>query len=91
MSREATERVILVGETCIDSVFSPDCAMPALERGDPIAFLDAGMYAETASTQLNGIARPATVLVNGSSCGLVKKRERLKDLFANHYIPYRLR
>ncbi len=91
MNRGATERVIVVGETCIDSVFSPDCLMPPLERGEPIAILDAGMYAETASTQLNGIPRPATVLVSGSSSDLVKERETVGDVFSKHRIPDRLR
>jgi diaminopimelate decarboxylase len=91
MHREATERVIVVGETCIDSVFSPDCPMPPLEPGEPVAILDAGMYAETASTQLNGIPRPATVLVNGSSSDIVKARESVDDVFARHRIPDWLR
>ncbi len=91
MNRKLAERVIVVGETCIDSVFSPDCSMPRLKRGEPIAILDAGMYAETASTQLNGIPRPATVLVNGSSIDLVKERETVGDIFAKHRIPDRLR
>lgn len=91
MNREAAEHVIVVGETCIDSVFSPDCLMPPLERGEPIAILDAGMYAETASTQLNGIPRPATILVSGTSSDLVKEREKVEDVFAKHRLPDRLR
>jgi diaminopimelate decarboxylase len=91
MNREAVEHAIVVGETCIDSVFSPDCLVPPLERGEPIAILDAGMYAETASTQLNGIPRPATVLVSGSSSDMVKERETVGDVFSKHRIPDRLR
>jgi diaminopimelate decarboxylase len=91
MTRAAVEHAIVVGETCIDSVFSPDCLLPPLERGEPMAILDAGMYAETASTQLNGIPRPATVLVNGSSSDLIKERETVADVFAKHRIPDRLR
>jgi diaminopimelate decarboxylase len=91
MHREAIERVTIVGETCIDSIFCADRPMPVLERGDPIVILDAGMYAETGSTQLNGIPRPATVLVNGASSEIIKERETVEDVFAKHRIPARLR
>jgi diaminopimelate decarboxylase len=91
MNRKAAERAIVVGETCVDSVFSADCPVPEFDRGEPVAILDAGMYAETASTQLNGIPRPATVLVNGLSSDLIKERESVADVFSKHRIPERLR
>jgi len=91
MHRPATERVSVVGETCIDSIFCADRWMPRLERGEPIVVLDAGMYAETGSTQLNGVPRPATVLVSSSESELIKQRETVEDVFAKHRIPRRLR
>jgi len=91
MHREATERTILVGETCADSIFSSDCLLPPVKRGEPIVILDAGMYAETSSTQFNGIPRPATVLVNGTETEIIKARETVEDVFAKHRIPTRLR
>lgn len=91
MHREATERTILVGETCADSIFSSDCRLPPVKRGDPIAILDAGMYAETLSNQFNGIPRPATVLVNETEAEIIKERETVEDVFAKHRIPTRLR
>jgi diaminopimelate decarboxylase len=91
LDRPATQHVILVGETCIDSILSPDAEMPDLSRGDAVVILDAGMYAETSSTQLNGIPRPATVLVSGGVSDLIKERETVADLFAKHRIPDRLR
>jgi diaminopimelate decarboxylase len=91
MHREATETVTVVGETCIDSIFCADRLMPVLERGEPMVILDAGMYAETGSTQLNGIPRPATVLVNGPDSEIIKQRETVEDVFARHRIPERLR
>jgi diaminopimelate decarboxylase len=62
-----------------------------MKRGDLIAVLDAGMYAETTSTQFNGMPRPATVLVSGRSHELIKRRETVEDIFALHRIPERLR
>jgi len=91
MYREATEQTILVGETCADSVFSPGCPLPPVKRGEPIVILDAGMYAETSSTQFNGIPRPATVLVNGNEAEIIKERETVDDVFAKHRIPIRFR
>ncbi|MBN1221933.1 MAG: hypothetical protein JXB23_01700 [Candidatus Aminicenantes bacterium] len=90
MHRPATEHVTIVGETCIDSIFAANRLMPVLHRGDPVVILDAGMYAETVSTQLNGIPRPATVLVNGTEAEIIKERETVEDVFAKHRIPPRL-
>ena len=91
MHRSLSERAHVVGPTCIDSLFAENLPMPTMTRGDPIAILDAGMYAETTSTQFNGMARPATVLVSGSRHELIKRRETVEDVFALHRIPERLR
>ncbi len=91
MRRVATNKAAFVGETCIDSVFSADRFVPELKRGEPIAILDAGMYAETSSTQFNGVPRPATVLVNGARAEIIKERESVSDVFSKHRIPERIR
>ena len=90
MHREAKVKTILVGETCADSIFSSQCYLPEVKRGEPLVMLDAGMYAETSSTQFNGIPRPATILVNGSEAEIIKERETVEDVFAKHRIPDRL-
>ena len=91
MYRESQEKVTFVGETCVDSIFSTDCLMPQIGRGEPIVILDAGMYAETCSTQFNGIPRPATVLVSGSQAEIIKEREAIGDVFSKHRLLERLR
>lgn len=91
MRRRYVERATVVGNTCIDSVLGVDVALPRLARREPLAILDAGMYAESASTQFNGVPRPATVLVNGSTADLVKRRESSSDVFATHIVPNRFR
>jgi diaminopimelate decarboxylase len=91
MSRPLSERAHVVGPTCIDSLFAEHHPMPSMQRGDVIAILDTGMYAETTSTQFNGIPRPATVLVSGDAHELIKRRETVEDIFALHRIPERLR
>jgi diaminopimelate decarboxylase len=91
MHRPISERAHIVGPTCIDSLFAESHPMPDVARGDAIVILDAGMYAETTSTQFNGIPRPATVLVSDGRHELIKRRETVEDIFALHRIPERLR
>jgi diaminopimelate decarboxylase len=85
------ETVDIVGPLCLGRPIGVARTMPHLRRGDLIAALDAGMYAEVASTQMNGVPRPATVLVNGSTAEVIKERESVLDVFRNHRIPSRLR
>lgn len=82
--------VDVVGGTCIPSLIGAQRAMPALQSGDCVAILDAGMYAEAISNQFNAIPRPASVLVSGNHVDLVKRRETIADLFATHVVPERL-
>jgi len=80
----------VVGSLCMGEPLSRSCHLPALGRGDVVAFLDAGMYAEVASTQYNAIPRPATVLTTPDVVDLIKVRETVDDIFAHHRIPERL-
>jgi diaminopimelate decarboxylase len=90
MYRPYSETVDVVGPTCLHSVLARDVRLPELARGDLMVALDAGMYAETGSTQFNGVPRPASVLVAGGQAELIKKRETVEEVFANHLIPARL-
>lgn len=87
----AAETVNVVGALCLGAPIGRNVRLPALEVGDRLAVLDAGMYAETSSTQMNGVPRPATVLLNGEQAEVVKRRETVEDVFAAHRIPDRLR
>jgi diaminopimelate decarboxylase len=91
MSRAYNMVATLVGGTCAASVLREDIVVPDLRRGDLVAILDAGMYSETVSNQYNGIARPATVLVSRTGSDLIKRRETVAEMFANHRVPDRLR
>jgi diaminopimelate decarboxylase len=91
MYRKSTEIVDIVGPTCTWSTITANRLMPQLNRGDPIAVLDVGMYAETASTQFNGVPRPATVLVCGKNAEIIKARETVDDVFSKCRIPDRLK
>lgn len=84
------EVVDIVGPLCILDILAGNRKMPRIERGDLIAFLEAGMYAESVSNHFNGIPRPATVLVCGKMVDIIKERETVQDVFAHHRIPLRL-
>lgn len=90
MRRPAGQTVDVVGPICIDSIIGRDVHMPDVIPGEPVVVLDAGMYSESASTQFNSLPRPATVLVNGASVEIIKRREQVGDVFRHHRIPERL-
>ena len=90
LDEAASERVEVVGPLCMPDVLGSGRMLPPLQRGDLVAFLDAGMYAETTSSQFNGQPRPATVLVNGAEADIIKTAEAIEDVFAHHRVPLRL-
>lgn len=91
MDRPSDTKVDVVGHTCFPSVLGNDRRLPKVETGDLLAILDAGMYAETVSTQFNGVPRPATILVSEGRAEIIKERETVCDVFAKHRIPERIR
>jgi diaminopimelate decarboxylase len=80
----------VVGPTCVIDLLGEERALPNVETGDLLAVLDVGGYAEVLSSQFNMVPRPATVLVHGSSCDLIRRRETLDDIFATQVVPPRL-
>jgi diaminopimelate decarboxylase len=91
MKDELSTRCFVNGPICMGKPLGRDVRLPQVRRGDTFAILDAGMYAETLSTQLNGVPRPATVLVNQGRHELIKERESLNDVFAKFRLPERFR
>jgi diaminopimelate decarboxylase len=90
MLEPSTAKVDIVGSLCVGRHLKTDGTMPPMRRGDMVAFLDAGAYAETASTQYNAVPRPATVLVRRGQSWLIKRRETVEDLFARQSVPEHL-
>jgi diaminopimelate decarboxylase len=90
MTAPLEETVEIVGSTCFKSVLGAERRMPALARGDLVAILDTGMYAEVFGNQFNGIPRPATVMIGGGGVEVIKRRETIADVFATHQVPARL-
>jgi diaminopimelate decarboxylase len=90
MHDPASETVEVVGSTCFRAVLGAGRALPAPARGDVIAILDAGMYAEVFANQFNSVPRPATILLSAHGAELVRQRETIADLFAQQSLPSRL-
>ena len=87
---DRTEIVDLVGPLCSSDELSTHVAMPPLERGDLVAFLDTGGYQETQAARYNAQLLPATVVVCGEEAEITTERERLDDVVGRFRVPPRL-
>lgn len=87
---EPTGVVDLVGPLCNSDEVGPHRKMPDLERGDFVAFLDAGGYTESSAARYNAQLLPATVLVAGDSAEITTEREQLRDVAGRFKVPPRL-
>jgi len=87
----AKETYTVVGPICeTGDVLAKDRRLPALERGDVLAFLDAGAYGFSMASQYNGQPRPAEVLVSGDRVEVTRRAEDASALLAGQNIPARL-
>jgi len=90
MRDPATSVVEVVGSTCFRSVLGAARPMPDPRRGDIVAILDAGMYAEVFATQFNSVPRPAAVLLAPDGrAEVVRERETIDDVFRSQRLPAR--
>jgi diaminopimelate decarboxylase len=87
---EATETVDLVGPLCNSDEVGKHRRMPALQRGDLVAFLDTGGYTESSAARYNAQLLPATVLVTGRHAEITTEREQLKDVAGRFRVPAHL-
>ncbi|MCX8207054.1 MAG: diaminopimelate decarboxylase [Methanothrix sp.] len=88
---EISERYTVVGPICESGdVLARDRALPVVSKGDILAFLDAGAYGFSMSSQYNGQPRPAEVLVHDGVVELIRKAEDISALLACQVIPPRL-
>ncbi|MDR0529469.1 MAG: diaminopimelate decarboxylase [Zoogloeaceae bacterium] len=88
--REASAKTRLcdvVGPVCESGDFLGKGRRLAAESGDLLAVLSAGAYGMAMSSHYNTRARAAEVLVSGSAAHLVRRREKVEDLWAEEEIP----
>lgn len=87
----ATETYTIVGPICeTGDVLARERRLPQLERGDVLAFLDAGAYGFSMASQYNGQPRPAEVLVSGDRADVTRRAEDASALLAGQRILPRL-
>jgi len=85
------ETYTVVGPICeTGDILAKERRLPLLQRGDILAFLDAGAYGFSMASQYNGQPRPAEVLVAGSSTDVIRSREDASSLLAGQRILPRL-
>ena len=82
--------VDVVGPLCTFDLMGGARALPPLRRGDVLAFLDCGAYAETKAATFNAQPRPATVLVSGARADVITERETLREVIGRYRIPAHL-
>lgn len=76
----------VVGYICETDTFATDRNLPEVSQGDTLAFLNAGAYGFTMSSNYNARPRTAEVLVDNGAAKLVRRRETLNDLLATQDI-----
>jgi diaminopimelate decarboxylase len=72
-----------VGYICETDTFGWDRKLSEVKEGDIIAFLNAGAYGFTMSSNYNSRFRPAEVMVHEGKDYLIRKREDLEDILRN--------
>ncbi|TDB68142.1 diaminopimelate decarboxylase [Arundinibacter roseus] len=70
----------VVGYICETDTFATDRTMPEVRPGDLLAFLNAGAYGFTMSSNYNARFRPAEVLIDQEKAALIRRRETMDDL-----------
>jgi diaminopimelate decarboxylase len=79
--KESAERVDIVGPVCeTGDCLIHDWPLGKVEPGDLLAIWVAGAYGMAQSSNYNARTRPSEVLVNGTSCKLIRRRETRDDL-----------
>lgn len=72
----------IVGPVCESGDFLGHDRTLALVEGDLLAIMSAGAYGMSMSSNYNTRPRAAEVMVDGDQCHLIRKREKITDLFA---------
>ena len=76
----------IVGPVCESGDFLGRERNLALDEGDLLAIRSAGAYGMSMSSNYNTRPRAAEVIVDGTQAHLVRKRERISDLYANEFV-----
>jgi len=90
VTREQNGSIIadIVGPICESGDFlAKDREIPNFRQGDLVAFMSAGAYGFTMSSNYNSRPRVAEVMVDGGKFEVIRKRETWDDLIKGERIP----
>ncbi len=77
------ETVDVVGPICESGdFFARDRVLPRIEENGLLAILDAGAYGMSLASNYNTRPRPAEVLVSGKSVKVIRRREKVRELYS---------
>jgi diaminopimelate decarboxylase len=77
------ETVDVVGPVCESGdFFARDRELPRVEERELLAILDAGAYGMVLASNYNTRPRPAEVLVSGKTAKVIRRRERVRELYS---------
>jgi diaminopimelate decarboxylase len=83
VQREGTSTTYdIVGPICESGDWLARARALTVEPGDLLAVMTAGAYGQSMASNYNTRARAAEVIVDGDKVHLVRRREKLEDLFA---------
>lgn len=77
----------VVGPVCESADFLAKDRSLSARQGDLLAIMSAGAYGMAMSSNYNSRPRAAEVLVDGSKTHVVRRRERVEDLYTAESIP----
>ena len=77
----------VVGPVCETGDFLGKDRELGITEGDLLAVLGAGAYSFTMSSNYNSRPRAAEILVSGPDAHVIRKRERVEDLWAGECLP----
>jgi len=78
----------IAGNICESGdILAKERALPKPERGDIVAFLDAGAYGIAMASQYNSRPLPAEVIVKEGKYEIIRERESFKNLIKNQRFP----
>ena len=73
----------VVGPVCESGdFFAHDRELPHVEEGALLAIMDAGAYGMALASNYNTRPRPTEVLVSGKSVKVIRRRERVRELYS---------
>ena len=77
----------LAGNICeTGDILAHDRQLPVPQRGDYVAFLDAGAYGFSMASEYNSFLLPAELLIRGDQAQVIRHREKFQDLLRNQVL-----